>query len=364
MKGIRKTPTSWQVYARRDGEFLSKRFPLDTTLDLERERDKLIGRKVLDIAAPDGPTFARDAKRYLSLVTGMPSYDDRAYEIGQWMIAFEDRTRAELRSADIRAVLEDWRVSGRADGTGGLAASSLNKRRTALMHLYTVLDGKAAANPVKDVPAYDESASEQVRSHPPRLIYRLIARVGSAKWHARRPEHRGRRRSPSKTRARLRLMLWTGWPQKQIMELTPKAIDWKRSMVWVTPRRKGKGHHGKWVPVLPGAITALKAFAVAKAWGKFSTSGMHKSFRLAVAEENAWRSRHRKPQITGVYPYTLRHTHATAIAKVITDERALQDLMLHGSASQTRRYSRAADELRMRQAVDQVAAAMDRILSV
>src|SRR6185295_12121548 len=37
-----------------------------------------------------------------------------------------------------------------------LSPSAVNKRRTALQHLFTVLDGKSAPNPVKNVPKFRE----------------------------------------------------------------------------------------------------------------------------------------------------------------------------------------------------------------
>lgn len=342
LPGIRRTPASWQVFAKVRGEFRSKCFPLDTgTLELKRQRDLLktesyYGR-LLDAA--HGPGFAAEAKSYKALVTGMPSYRDRAYEVDAWARAFGDRPRATITGRDIRAVLERWRLDGRADGTGGLSLSSLNRRRTSLMALWTALDGRSAANPVKDVPPYTEHQNEQVRAQDPRILYRLIARVG-------------RRRPPSKTRARLRLMLWTGWPQKQVMALRPADIDWTpgREAARVSGRRKGKGSPPRTVPLLPGAVRALRAFEAAEAWGPFSTSAMHSSMARAVAEENAWRARLSKPPIAPVRPYDLRHTFGSELAKRLTDERAIQEFMLHRTPQQTRRYTESATAERLERA--------------
>lgn len=355
-KGIRRTKEgTWQVFAKRAGQFRSKTFKADTDLIvLKRERDKLIGRILEPPTTTDEPagttTFAEDAAAYLQLVTGMPSYDDRVYDIGQWTLAFGPRRRSSITSRDMRAALEQWRVDGRADGTGGLSNASLNRRRTALMALYTTLDGKAAANPVKDVPKYDESASQRIRARDPKLLYRLIARVAKRKWKSRRPANQGTPHKPSKTRARLRLMLWTGWPPKQIMKLTADDIDWKDETAWIGPRRKGQGAKGRRLPLFPGAVVALKAFAAANAWGEFSTSGMHKALQRAVGEENAWRARHKKPPIAPVNPYVLRHAFGTELAKRTTDERVIQEMMLHSTPQQTRRYTEAATSTRLLEA--------------
>lgn len=363
--GVRWTPTSLQVFARVDGRFRSKRYPLDTDeAVLVRARERLIAHA--KFGTPREKTEAmlgQDAKRYLALVKAMPSFDDRRYDIGQWVAKLGRRVRASITSADMRRVLEEWRVSGLATGKGGLSNGSLNRRRTALMHLYTLLDGRAAANPVKDVEVYDESDSEQIRAVDPKALYRIIGRVARLRWKARRRTHQGTRRAPSKTRARLRLMLWTGWPQKQIMRLTAADIDWQDQTVWIRRRKKGKKRKGakaRRIPLLhEGAVRALKAFVAADAWGEFSTSGMHKSFRLALAAENASRARKKLPPIEA-RPYDLRHTFGTEAAKRLTDERALQELMLHSSPAQTRRYTEAATSDRLLKARASLAAGESR----
>jgi integrase len=286
----------------------------------------------------------------------MRSAVDRIYEIACWAEAFKGRTRASITAADIRRVLEQWRRTGRQDGHGGLALSSLNRRRTSLMGLYTALDGRAAPNPVRDVPKYDESGNQEIRAADPRLLYRIIARVGRRKWKARRWRRKGtnpKAQRVSKTRARLRLMLWTGWPQAQIMRLTLGDYDKAHQTVWIGRRRKGKGAKGRRVPLMgPGAVRAMQAFIAAHAFGEFSTSAMHSAFARAVAEENAHRAQHNKPALTGLHPYVLRHTFGTEIAKVISDERAIQELMLHATPIQTRRYTEAATHGRLLMARD------------
>jgi integrase len=344
----------WQVFAKVKGRVVAKSYSLDTALDvLKAKRRDLIARATLgpepspDLG--DCDLFPDEAEHYLTLVGGMPSFADRAYEIRQWSAAFETRSRATIKSKDIRQVLETWRVSGRADG-GPLAPGSLNRRRTALMHLYTTLDGKSAANPVKDVPVYDESAAEQIRAQPPMALARIIGRVQALKWKTRRPAHQGTRRAPSKTKARLWLMLCTGWPPAQIMTLQPTDLDAAHERVWVAGRKKGKGSKGRWLPLVPGAIQAVRRFFAAKATGRFSTSGMHKAFQRALAAENRWRQQHGQPRLPHMSPYACRHTFGTELAKVVKDERVIQEMLLLTNPQQVRRYTEAATASRLEQA--------------
>jgi len=346
-RGIRETATGYQAYLRIHGRFYSKNFPITALVsDMKTWREHKRAAEKFG-APPPTPTeattgFRHDAREYLKLVRSMPSYDDQAYRIEQWIAAFGDRPRASITSRDLRGVLERWRVSGRADGHG-LTPGSLNRRRTALMALYTVLDGRGAANIVRDVPAYSEHASEdQIRAHPMRVWYRLLARMQRS----------------SKSRARLRVMLWTAWPHKQLMALKPEDVDYGRARARVSGRRKGHGHPAKWVPLLPAAVIALKAFDRLDAWGPFSQSSMRHRLNEAWRKENVWRQAHQHALLPPIRPYDARHSAATLLASLTTDERALQDLLLHSTARLTRRYSQGADQARMQQAIDQVAAAL------
>lgn len=353
-KGIRWDASSAQVYARINGKFESERFPLDTPLPkLKDARDRLYSKYKHGMVDPnedvdESELFPADGRAYLELVKDMPSLDDREYEIRCWSKAFATRRRRDIEGRDIAKVLQEWKLTGGADG-GPLSNASLNRRRTALMSMWSKLDGKSARNPVRDVDPFDESANlEPVRAHDPRILYRLLARIGRRKWKTRRPSNRGRAHTPSKTRARLRLILRTGWPHAQVKRLLPEHIDWKLQVVRVPARRKGKGKKKpRVVPVFPGALTALRRFQEADAWGEFSTSSMHSSLARAIKDENAWRHEHGKPPLPHIRPYDFRHTFGTELAKITSDERFIQEVMLLTNPSQVRRYTDAATSQRL-----------------
>lgn len=359
-RGIRRDAHGLQAYVFVNGRQRAKRFPLDTPIGhirAWREDQRVGARHQLEIGdeAPGG--FRRDVRAYLDTITDMPTFEERKYRMAQWVEAFGLRSRHSITPAEIRQQLARWKRTGRYDG-GPLSGASLNRRRTDLMHFYTVMNGRGAANPVKDVPAYPEHAGDQVRAHPWRVWYRLLARIGSRRWASRRPGHQGQRAPDSKTRARLRLMLWTGWPHKQIAQLTPRDIDWAQGRVRVSRRQKGRGGHpAKWIPVLPPALVALRAFERADAWGPFSASSMHSALARAVAAENAWRTRWRRPTLPAIRPYDARHSALTLMATLTSDERVLQELALHSSASQTRRYTEGATEARLQAAIAEMSQA-------
>lgn len=321
--GIRQTPYGWQVIARRDGKYLSKRFPPETSIEtLKKEREKLTGRHALNLPQLGQKTFRTEAVNdYLPLVKGMPTYTDREYRIMRWVDVFGDRVRSEITALEIRKVLEDWRVRGSHDGKP-LSNASLNQRRTALMHLYTTLDGKSAANIVKDVPAYDERDSEQIRAQPMVVCAQLIKRL----------------RHWSKMRARLHVLMWTGWPHQLLKQIAATDIDWKRSRVRLARRKKGKGMPSVWVPVTPRGMLALRRFDQLDCYGDFSNSALHSALARAAQQT---------PRLPMIRPYDLRHSFGTWAAERVKDDRVLKELLRTHSIE---RYTHGALQQRLDQA--------------
>lgn len=345
-KGIRQTAAgTWQVYVRVHGQLKSRTFPADTSLSvLTEHREHLRAEAKYGIAPPSehGPTFRDEARAYLALVKAMPTYADRAYRIERWIDAFGARPRSSITARDIRAQLERWRLVGRHDGKS-LTPASLNQRRTALMAMYTMLDGRSASNIVRDVPAYDERYSAQIRAESMLTCARLVRRL----------------RVNGKMRAVLHALLWTGWPHQLFSELTLADVDWQAGRVRVGRRRKGKGMPPAWVPVVPRALLALRQVDRCGAWGGCSTSSLHSAMARAVAAENRWRAERNASAGEPVWPliavpfgpYGLRHSFATWAAGRIKDDRALKELLRTNSI---RRYTEGALAERLESARDQL----------
>jgi integrase len=327
LKGIRRTATGFQVFARVNGKFKSRRFPADTTeTKLIEARERLRAEELYGVPPPDGTEdgFAADARAYKALTAGMRTAADRHYRIDQWTQRFGHRLRSTITAKDIRQILEDWRLRGHHTG-GPLSPASLNLRRTALMHLYTVLDGKSAKNIVRDVPPYDERYSEQVRAESMLTCAHIVRRL----------------RPWGKMRIIAHTLLWTGWPAELLRGVNPqKDIDWTRARVRLGRRKKGKGMPPAWVPVLPIALRCLRLMAKRKLFGPFSNSSLHSAIARAVESENAWRApRKIDPIADGFNPYALRHSFATWAASRIKDDRALKELLRTNSI---RRYTEGA----------------------
>lgn len=337
--GITRTPRGFRCFVRVNGQLYTKRFETDTPIkSMVQWREEIrvrvrIGAPAID---PDGETFRHDAKAYLAAVRGMPSYRWRADDIARWVKAFGDRPRKGIQSFEIRALLTKWRAK--------YAANTCNHRRSALMHLWTVLDGKSAPNPVKDVPRFrDDSQDRPPRALPPDTIRALFLKM-----------------YPSATKARLQLIAWTGWPHAQLYQLKPEHIDWKGRRVFIEGRRKGRGTKGKWRPLIPRGWAALRIFVRCKAWGSFHPSSARTSLRLAAkhVQQDTTVSPAIKAQVQDITPYDLRHSFLTLIAATTLDDRALAEIAGHADRRMIERYTKAATDPRVTSALSAVTNAL------
>jgi integrase len=272
----------------------------------------------------------------------MPSFADRKHHIEEWVAVFKGRMRHTISSDEIRAQLAHWRttprtvvISRRPSKTKPvrtkelvLEASSVNKRRTALMHLYTVLDGKSAPNPVKDVPPYREP-DPLPRGLPYAAIRQLWRVMGD-----------------TKTRARLQVIAYTGLPHAQLALVQPEDVDTKAGLLAVGGRLKGTGTPASVRPLTPEAVKAFKAMHRTEAWGKFSRGTMRRHFIEACRQVPALKS-----IAETLTPYDLRHSFGTETYRVSGNRKATSDLMGHTSERMTRRYVLAAEAERMRAAL-------------
>ncbi len=326
-RGIVRSDTGWRAFVRVRGTLYSKRFPSDTPITTLRDWRAAKRTDVLRASLhvlPSG-TFANDVDTYLRAVRTMPTYDEREQMMLLWITALGGaRTRQSITSAEIRGALQHWRVSGRYDGQP-LSESACNHRRTALMHFFSVMNGKSGANPVRDVPRFHEPDPE-----PRGLTYAKLRKVFATMRE-------------SATKARLMIIAYTGLPHATIQRLTRADLDLKAKTVTVPRRRKGAGTKTRIVPLTPEAVKAFKMLDRCEGWGHFSRSSLRKSFHLAC----------RTAKVTVIRPYDLRHSFGTAVYEATGDLGAAQALLDHANIKQTQRYTMRAVADRMRKALTQ-----------
>lgn len=231
----------------------------------------------------------------------MPTYAQRADHLHAWADALGgSRLRASITAGDIRAVLQDWRQR--------FSAATCNKRRSALMHLYSVLDGKGASNPVRDVEKF-RTDDPLPRGKDPHVLDAAL------------------RRAPRcRSRAACRVLLWTGMRPAELQRAQPDDLDLDHQTVIV---RTAKGGRVRVLPLTPQAVAAWKEFDRADGWGHIPQA----------APLNRWLKK-----ITGleVRVYDLRHSYGTALARRQTRLDVIGALMGHSTLELTKRYTLAA----------------------
>jgi integrase len=328
--GIIRTESGWRAFIRVRDRLYSKRFDPDTPMTVMRDWRAATRTDVLR-AARFSPVateaLSDDIDNYLKAVKAMPSYEDRERDMDAWLRALgKTRTRDSISSAEIRAVLQQWRINGRTDGKP-LSESACNHRRTALMHFFTVMNGKSGANPVRDVPKFREPDPE-----PRGLSFAVLEKVF-------------RKMPNTKTKARVMVMAYTGLPHSTLMRLTPDQIDYKTGTAIIPRRRKGAGTMVRVMLLTPQAIKAFKMLARYDGWGRFSQSSLRKALQRACVSA----------KVTPLTGYDLRHSFGTEAYARTGDIGAVQVLLDHSNEKMTKRYTLRAVDERVKRAIDALA---------
>lgn len=303
----------------------ARTFPLDATnAEMQAWRTK---RREKYQPPPLG-TLGRDCVRYLQTIRHRPDYKGRRTHLLHWVEAFGARTpRASITSPQIEAVMSAWRVAGYAPVT-------VRHHRTALAQLFTVLDGPGAPNPVLATPRPPDPLPT------PRAP--ALADVEAVFRHLR----------PSQSRARLRVILTTGLPHKQVMQLEPAHWDRATQTLYVTGRAKGAGAPGRYLPLSTAATQALRDFHRWDCWGPFSTSALHSLVARACTAL----------KIPPWSPYQLRHLHGTLLYQQTGDLATTARLLGHVGTKTAVRYTLAAHKAVDTQAQQKVGAIVGRLV--
>lgn len=338
------------------GRNVSKRFPKETpiaAMKAWREDQRAEARR-----RPRPKTlvgFAADCARYLIAVAAMPSFTDRARQIREWLAVFGDCLTTSITPAQIRAARDRWLTVGpklvQTTNAAGqrvwgaraqpLSASTVNGRLRALENLFTVLYGRRADNPVREVPEADPP------DDAPRAIPRdVVAAILAALPDRGRPIRGGGIPEDSLTKARLTVMAYTGLSHSQLARVQPADVDLELGTLYLRPRHKGratKAGKGHTVPLLPEAIAAFRHFAALECWGKFSRHSMRKSFRRACASLGL-------PDTLRVYD--IRHGFGSQLYAAGGDLHATGVFLGHRDPRTTERYTMAAVDPRLKQVME------------
>jgi site-specific recombinase XerC len=358
---IYQTPYGWRVYVRRRDPETGRsrlkpiRFPPETTLEeLEHFRDsyKLESKRLrreartaarAEVAALRG-AFVTDARAYLALKTtqAMPSYKDRARDIELWIAVFGRRARGSIPTRAIDEHLQQWIDEG-------YAASTVNNRRTALMALWTRLDGRGAANPVREARVYAEPELAP-RGWPYALLVRVLDAIPTERTYSHLRDDT--KRTPIKTRAFYEALAWTGMRPSQLNRMTAAEHVHFEEGWFVTPRSK-KGskrpRHPRPLirkPLTADAAAALRRWFAVRGEKPMSPSSARRLFTRAVRQvEGEIRAERNDPSFSlpRFRPaLDTRHSYGTAMLRQTKSLETVAELLDHTTTRMTKRYSLGA----------------------
>jgi integrase len=292
-------------------------------------------------------TLAADVELYLKTAQlTKRRADERRQQLKWWTDQIGDKSRARLEPGELRRLLNGLKGS----------ASTRNKYRTALSNMYTVLDGKSAYNPFRDVER-DAEPDAARRDQPTILVDRILAHMRDT----------GQAGQPSRTKARFRVLAYCPVTPAQLCRMQESDVDLVARVIYPGGRQKGAGTLAQAKAIDADGIAAFEAFAAAGCWQAQaktppSRASMYRTFTAARDAAIAELLKENRPELAGdlaraktMRPYDLRHSFAFAAAQATSIETA--GLLLdHKDRRTTLRYAQGAVPEHLRAARDAIAA--------
>lgn len=332
-RGITKRPAGWRIRLGPGGAHGCKSFPPDTpqaTVEAELLKMRQSARAGKQTARAG--SLAADIARYLTdYFTGRDALEEVTRHLALWEAALgPDTLPDDVQKDDVARVLNGWRGAG-------LAADTCNKRRTALLAFYNRRNGRSGYNPVREVQ----------RMRPPDPLPRGLPYAQIERALKQLPK--------CKTRARLRVLAYTGMRPGQVMKMQPDDWDTKHQTLTVRGTGKGRGTKPYVIPLSAQATKALTEFDEVDAWGEFTWAPMGRLWKeawiAATTGQDRIALRGKCAGIPTPVPYDLRHSLGTAIYRKTGDLKAAKDLLGHSSIRMTERYTLAAVPERSKKAM-------------
>lgn len=329
--GVYQDKVGFEVRALARGKSRCKRFPKGTRLSVmkgwqDTQRKSIREATRIARATAREGTLAGDVAAHLGTMT-IAQRRAAVALYNAWLTpSLASRARAGVTLEQLRTVVSGWLEAG-------VAASTVNHRRRALIALYEALDGEDPPVLPRRLKRQREPAPVP-RGHDMAQLDAIISGMRDYPYH-------GRARRLSKPKARLRLMLWTGITPSTMRRLTAHSINLDAKEIALPARGKGRGSPAVTLPLWePEGVEAARAWLRANAWGKARTE------RLADALQRAIRAyRERCPAVTlppQIRLHDLRHSFLTMIALTRRDPRLVQWYGQHADLATSQRYILAA----------------------
>lgn len=321
-KDLRRKRKGWQAYVRVNGELRTKTYALDhPRTDI---RAWLAAQRKDSTRLRSTGSFAADVAAFLAKpqIAAQPYAHQTAYYLALWMDALgRSRPRCTFERDEIEAVIQKWLKK--------FAEPTVYHRRSALLSLFTVLDGAGAANPVKETTC-PKSWIPGDHSVP----FEKLAAIVKAMPDWCYPKKGIRRQSIAKLVGRV--LIDVGMRPVDLQKIKRQDINWTTPALRWPASAKGQGTPAKWIPLTPEGLEALRAFDAADAYGGFSPEAVSHSFKRAARRMDG-------PDTT-VHLYTGRHSIGADLYRSTKDLATVGRMLNHAPGSRaTAQYAQGAN---------------------
>jgi site-specific recombinase XerD len=359
--GIYRDKTGFAVTAKVRGHRREERFPRNATIsELRGARDRLI--TTLEAETPEAAvrgTLADLVDKYLKRLPEGSYANDRAQLLAPWARAHGDARFASLTRPQIVATLQAWQREG-------LSATTRNHRLSALRVLWRTVAPDGSLHPCERVKRAPAPKPERNRARSLSLITEVLKHVT--------PTTNKGKGADSQAKLQLELLAWTGQPSASLARVRPEHVRWDMSPpeVYLQPRRKGDGAHGRWIPLMPQAAAALRAWLALGVEGPWHRGSVRLAFQRAIKKAQeallkeaaklgdtpaARQLRHDAASLTGMRVYDLRHSFLTAMILQQKNVQAVSEYAQHSDIRTTMAYLQGASSELMREGIAAMASA-------
>lgn len=321
-KDIRRKGKGWEAYVRVNGDLRTKQFDLDHPR--EKIRAWLTAQRKDSTRQRSSGSFAADVATYLARpeIAAQPYVRQTAYYLALWMDALgRSRPRCTFERDEIEAVLQKWLKR--------YAGPTVYHRRSALLSLYTTLDGADAANPVKGTTC-PKSWIPADHSVPFEKLAAIVAAMPDFCYPKKGI------RTPSIAKLVGGVIVAVGIRPADLLKVRRTDVDWIGSTFRWPASAKGQGTAARTVPLTPEGLAAFKALDAAGGLGAFNSEAVSHSFKRAARRIDG--------DETTVHLYSGRHSVGADLYRATKDLATVGRMLNHAPGSRaTAQYAQGAN---------------------
>lgn len=323
LKGIRQRGDKRRVYVKVNGKQYSKSFSLDEPIEkLQAWRDQQVTTHGGRCEA--SASFRADVETFLA----KPEIADQQYVkhlrayLSLWVTVLGgDRPRHSITRDEIETVLRRWLRT--------LKEPTVYHRRSALLLLFTTLDGAGTYNPVKET-TRPKSWIPKDQSVPFATLMAIVDAMPDVRYVKKGIQQ------PSVAKLVARVAIAVGLRLADLLHVRRSDLDWVAGTFQRPASKKGQGVAARKTELSVEGLAAFRAFDAANAYGAFNPEAVSHSFKRAA--------RRICGPDTPIHVYSMRHSVGADVYRTTGDLATVGRLLGHAPGSRaTAQYAMGAN---------------------